>query len=246
MSVNRINGTAVKLWRDYLRDEDRTIVASIGSRFGPLMAAARKLKIEEGYHNQVDTYYGRVSACFGDFKADLKPGSRILDWGCSMGYTTIELANIYRNCSVTGLEVRGYLREFIGHAVQEAKRNRSHLEMHIPPWLWGKVDLPEVLRFPFKFVIADGFNAPFRDETFDAVYCMNNLYYTLVHGKKGDISGDLVEKRMGQVLRLVKHGGYMFVSGMSGKNDSSIDSWAVVRRDGMNVDLVFQSPKEWL
>ncbi len=200
---------------DFLRGEDIQIAAILGKdAFASIPEIRRRYKAWRGYHNQVDTYYGRVRLSFGDSLPNIRRGGRVLDWGCGDGYTTIELANIYRNCVVIGIELREYLRGFIDYTVRMAKEDPGHLRMHIPPDLKRRVPVERNPVFPYKFVMADGFHAPFRKGTFDAVYCMNNLYYTLGTPEPG-----LARKRVQQVGGLVREGGHLLISGNNGGED---------------------------
>jgi SAM-dependent methyltransferase len=185
--------------------------------------------LEGGYHNQTETYYGRVAVTFGSHAPSLGPGSKILDWGCSRGLTTIELANLNAGCEVVGIEVRRYMDALIRHTLEQTSRDGRYLLNHVPPELTGKIHgIKQRMLLPKRVFIADGFSAPFRDGSFDAVYCMNSLYYVL-----NRLDDHRRFERFQQVIRLVKSGGYlMFSGGGSSKDLDSVFVMVMRKEDG--------------
>lgn len=235
MRRERPSNAEINRWKSFIRMDEKLAISQSrlpASEFLSQVDAARSLTLEKGYHNQVDSYYGRVSMSLGRFKSDVGPEGMVLDWGCSKGFTTIELANIY-DCKVIGIDVRGYLRRLIDHTLDKAKNDSGYLLRHVPPGLKSKIKVPKRLRLPSSFVMADGFKAPFSDGTFDAVYCMNNIYYVLAFMHR-----DVARQRMEQVSRLVKNGGHLIITGNGiGDADSNINSF-IFRKRNNQLELV--------
>jgi ubiquinone/menaquinone biosynthesis C-methylase UbiE len=193
----------------FLRDEDRKVVQRLGIEALELLATNReKWTLPEGYHNEHQTYYGRVHMHLRGSLVKLKPKSKILDWGSSRGVTTIELANIYPDCDVTGIDVRRFWKAFSEYLVEEIAKNPSYLKNYLHSDLRVGYAIPRQIKFPKEFISADGFDAPFANGTFDAVFCMNNIYYVLTQMESAK-----AKERLRQVTRLVKRGGYLVVSG---------------------------------
>jgi len=57
------------------------------------------------------------------------------------------------------------------------------------------------------YFAADGFNPPFQDSVFDAVFCMNNLIFPLFESHCKDL-----KPNFSRVVKLVKIGGYLLFS----------------------------------
>ncbi|MDE1865292.1 MAG: class I SAM-dependent methyltransferase [Candidatus Micrarchaeota archaeon] len=227
----------------FLRDEEVKVVRENLGIFRRIDQDRKKWLLSEGYHNNEFTYYGRVKAEFGDSTPVLKEGSRVLDWGCSVGVTTIELANLHKGCEVTGLEVRGYLKCFTDHIIAQVKADPSYLGNRIPPELRRAIKVPERLLLPKEFLVADGFKAPFPDHSFDAVYCMNNLYYVL-----NTLDDHRRFERFHQVIRLVRPGGYFMLSGGGtvGTDGSSSDlMMMVLRKEKEGMKPVRMNASDW-
>lgn len=212
-------------YQRFLRREDARIVRSCPDSFRGIDEMRKAWPVGEGYHNEGDTYYGRVVTTFGNLVPKLEAGSRVLDWGCSRALTTIELANIHAGCEVVGLEVRKYMDALIRYTIERTSGNGLYLLNHVPPELAGKVGgIKPRMELPERFVIADGFNAPFPDGSFNAVYCMNNLYYVLNY-----LNDHKKFERFHQVIRLVKPGGRLLLSG-GATIDGLDDVFAMVMR----------------
>lgn len=86
--------------------------------------------------------------------------TRILDWGCGMGWLAVRLAKQCR-CRVTGLNISAV-------QIQEAKK-------------WSKANGVEHL---VKFDLYDGKALPYENETFDIVYSQE----ALVHAPDKDLA----------------------------------------------------------
>lgn len=180
----------------------------------------KRYPMSAGYWNSSSTFASRVRLNFGSFIPKVSDGSWILDFGCSLGLTTIALANIHKKSNVIGIDINrvGYLANYCG--VQEMYSAMKECRFYLGNGY---------KKSPYAFLIADGFHAPFKDGSFEAVYCMNNLYYLLK-----DIKPDLLTLRFNQVGRVVKEGGYLLISG----NNAGIGSDSIVlqkRESGFQV-----------
>lgn len=174
-----------------------------------LLATNReKWTLPEGYHNEHQTYYGRVYMHLRGSLVKLEPKSKILDWGCSRGLTTIELANIYPDCELTGIDVDAFWKTFSQCLIEEIAKDPACLRNYLHSDLRVGYSLPREIKLPKEFITADGFDAPFADGAFDAVFCMNNIYYTLSQMDRAK-----AKQRLQQVTRLVKNDGYLVISG---------------------------------
>lgn len=234
-----------RMYEDFLLAEDDSISRKIKPqlRLGVDEFKRSGLTIKAGYHNEVHSYYGRVHFHFGRRKLTLRPNSKILDWGCSKGFTTIELANTYPEADVTGIEVRGYLKPFIDYTLERTKANGLYLWRHVPPSLRRSgIRIGREMKLPGNIMIGDGFHAPFPDESFDAVLCTSNFVYAIPL-----MPPELVLMRTQQILRLVKPNGYLTLS--AGKLDYSrhneSDAFSIIlRKDEDGVSLERSTGKE--
>lgn len=128
--------------------------------------------------NWADTKYGRIGEALGSHIPIVKSG-RILDWGCSTGLASEELAQKYPGIEVIGID------DIVGLS-KKMKENRRRA----------------------KLLIADGYVMPFRDESFEAVFCSNNLYYV---ARDFNITEAQIIFR--ELMRVIKKNGYLVVSG---------------------------------
>ena len=103
----------------------------------------------------------------------------ILDWGCSCGHTTYDLSRMYPNCEIIGIDLDESL-------IKDAKLNSCA-----------------------SFFVMDGFTRSFIDGSFDAVFCLNNIYYSLIHMKE-----ELAISRLKTIGDLVKPHGFLAISGL--------------------------------
>jgi SAM-dependent methyltransferase len=219
----------------FLREEEQRVVAMNLPAFSDMQEKRKLWPLREGYHNESKTYYGRVGVHFGNHTPVFEAGARILDLGCSKGLTTIELANIHRGCEVLGIEVRGYLKGFMDYISERVGDNGLYLWRHVPPGLRHRVSgIERRMALPAGFIIGDGFKSSFPDKSFDAVYCMGNIYYVM-----NQLDDQTRNERFRQVFRLVKDGGYLLVSGgsLSDFNREYDVAAVVVRKDGEKVAL---------
>lgn len=141
----------------------------------------------ELYHTAGTTYHNRVIITFGT-KLPKLGNSNILDAGCSKGITTKEISLLYRKSRVFGVDIHA---ERINEAIREKSSARTS-------FIVGDFYMPEEL---LKNTSLDGF---------DAVFLMNNFYFTL----KNTDSRDALDK--GKVIgSLVKENGFLLISGRS-------------------------------
>lgn len=123
------------------------------------------------------TTWKRVKYTFGKSLPFLHCGN-ILDLGCSEGLTTEELQEHYPDSRVVGVDC---CREEIKEA--RIKKRKG------------------------KFVYADGYKLRYPDETFDLVFCMNNIGFVL-----GDKTNETYRNVLSRISRLVKPNGSFLVS----------------------------------
>lgn len=121
----------------------------------------------------------RMALLFGNMLPILPADARILDLGCSVGWTTEEIAELYPGATVIGIDVNG---ERIRDANLMAKNAR--------------------------FLVADGYALPFADESFDAVFCANNVMFML---EELDRNG-MLSKVFGGIERVAKPQGYFLLA----------------------------------
>ncbi len=108
---------------------------------------------------------------------------KILDLGSSSGETTQEIADIYPDSSVTGIDI---------NPKRIKKARRSDLNPNI------------------EFLIADGYKMPFSNLTFDAVFCMNNLNQAIGCEM---ISKERLVEIANEIAIVIKPRGYLMFSG---------------------------------
>ena len=130
---------------------------------------------EDHNHPDTRTRFDRVKDTFGNELDRLKiaHGGRILDIGCSSGITTVELA--YRfgpSIEVIGVDIN---QTVLGREAERAKSYYSMID-----GLKGVKSLGNV-----KFKHGDGFQMAESLGLFDAIFIMNNLYYSIAYDKVG-------------------------------------------------------------
>lgn len=166
--------------------------------------------LSNGYHIDPTTHYYRVKSEFSGSNIKINDNGLILDWGCSLGVSTLAIANLHKNASVIGLDIS---KIRIKIAIEKTIKNASIgfvtvYSKNLSCMVREYIDEVNGIRFPKGFIIADGYNAPFNNSTFDAIYCMNNIYYIL-----NSTNDNLALKRIKNILRLIKNNGYLLISG---------------------------------
>jgi SAM-dependent methyltransferase len=137
------------------------------------------LTIENGmrYWNSKASSYGRVRE---DFGANLMQiNGDILDIGCSEGETTREIADIYPDSRVIGIDRSS-------ERIEIARKNCLGCE----------------------FLVADAYDLPFERNSFEGVFCMNNLWF-LMSKNRTRVPDEVFLK----IWDLIQQGGYFFFSG---------------------------------
>ena len=133
------------------------------------------------------TEYGRVKRVFGKVLPEI-PSGRILDLGCSVGDTTQELSMLYPRLNIIGIDINPL-------AVKAAIREYGNSEK-------------------LKFVVADGYKSPFPDETFDAIFCMNNISFAYKTWEDSDnLRDEFFRNAIQSIGRMVKDEGWLLISG---------------------------------
>jgi ubiquinone/menaquinone biosynthesis C-methylase UbiE len=108
--------------------------------------------------------------------------------GCSKGITTTEIAELYPDSKVIGIDIIPPL-------------GGPKKELH-----WKRRDKKGL------YLIADGFYPPFKDGVFDAVFCMSNIY----HRSLGQTKNAQLKNR-DEIARTIKEKGFLLVSGSERK-----------------------------
>ena len=162
---------------------------------------AHQYASEIGYHIAGGTYPNRVGKTFGKDLPKIRRG-RILDWGCSIGQTTIDLATLYPDATVLGIDINPRNLCLSDESVSDARQGFARLGDHV-------IKCPgKEYKIPAGFILGDGFKPPFPDNTFNAVFCMNNLYYLHLYR-----TNEHIRKQLPKIASIVKPGGYLLVSG---------------------------------
>ncbi|MDP2924773.1 MAG: class I SAM-dependent methyltransferase [Nanoarchaeota archaeon] len=107
----------------------------------------------------------------------------ILDLGCSSGQTTQHIADIYPDSAVIGIDIN-YKK------IKEAREINTN---------------PNI-----EFLLADGYQMPFSNLTFDAAFCMNNLNQAIGCEM---ISKERIVEIANEIARVIKPRGYLMFSG---------------------------------
>ncbi len=122
------------------------------------------------------TKENRVIRTFRDSLPDLTVGN-ILDMGCNEGLTTEELQELYPGSRVVGIDIDK-------ERVKEALKNKRK----------------------GNFLVSDGYQPPFRGDSFDLVFCMNNI------AMMSDINDETYRNMLSGITRVLKPGGKLLVS----------------------------------
>lgn len=168
------------LWTLASFDEPTSISKQVQSYVGGSVNA----KYE--YHSMEATSKGRVSRTFLSDLPDLN-GGLILDAGCSLGLTTLELAGLYPESRIVGVDIDS-------RRLQAAETNNAQLLEK------GRVGLLLGDAYCLRAV----FDSSVR---FDAIFFMNNLLFASEWMGSAALSNILSQTRL-----FLKDGGYLLVS----------------------------------
>jgi SAM-dependent methyltransferase len=160
----------------------------------------------EYYHKPDLTYAGRMEQILGKFIDGFEiTHGPVLDWGCSYGLSTRELALLLGgNIPLVGLEVS------LGRLTLADPKFRSMF--NINPDETKKLLNADL---PIQFVCGDGYFPPFKSSTFEAIFMLNNLTELLL---KYALRPDEVEGILERNMRILKDGGQLII-GSSGAGD---------------------------
>ncbi|MEM0201208.1 MAG: methyltransferase domain-containing protein [Candidatus Micrarchaeaceae archaeon] len=163
---------------------------------------------ENCYHTNPMTYFYRTKREFEGVNLNINKTDKLLDWGCSTGVSTLAIANYFQTNNVIGLDIsETRVRIAINKNIPSAN-NGYVIVYNNSIGSLVKEQIPEKLIIPNFFLISDGFYPPFKDGTFKAVFCMNNIYYILNKSKPNDLS-----LKIKGITRLVSNEGYLIISG---------------------------------
>ena len=170
--------------------------------------------IESCYHTDPTTHYNRVKRDFEGLEIKLPVGAPILDLGCSIGATTIALSNIYPENPVFGIDISPVrIRIAVEKTAKEALDGFvSVYSKSLGCMVHEYIENYKQIRMPKQFIVADGFKPPFADNSFAAVFCMHNVYYTIDR-----LNDTTLKALLMPILRLVSDESYLMMSG-SGRN----------------------------
>ena len=161
----------------------------------------------KGYHARCLDFYGRFEETFRGYVPPVKKNGIILDFGCANGNTTIEIANKYPDCKVIGIDLFIERIKSCNDNIMVAKK--GHINAYDPFSENNIVNHAQLNVIPPNFLVSDGFKAPFKDETFDAVFCMNNIYFTSLL-----VDDRTFAQRLFQITRLLKQGSFSKPGGL--------------------------------
>lgn len=148
----------------------------------PRIPTMQAVEESDQYHLSNMTYR-RVRETFGEKLPTLRTAGVIIDVGCSRGDTTRELADIYPESFVVGVDINP-------QAVDIA--NDTHQQSSLLP-----------------FRRADGYrlNEFFRENSADAIFLMNNLYQAM---KK--LTDERVKKILENIISVIGETGYLLIA----------------------------------
>jgi SAM-dependent methyltransferase len=131
----------------------------------------------------------------------------VLDVGCSVGITTVEMAQIFSNSNVYGVD-----------------NNESVLKQH--PQLysqqgWSHPSIGRTIHFEnqpqnYSLICAKSPQLPFKDNSFELVCDMNNIYYStwnMINSGEGSKGAHELENYFASINSLISESGIYFISG---------------------------------
>ncbi|MGC8479192.1 MAG: class I SAM-dependent methyltransferase [Candidatus Micrarchaeia archaeon] len=162
------------------------------------------------YHTNPMTYYYRTLRELQDLPLKANKNDKFLDWGCSTGVSTIAIANSFKEATVIGLDI-SETRVKIALQRTLVTLKKGYITVYnssIASLVKEEIPNPECIKVPKAFLVADGFNSPFKDKEFNTVFCMNNIYYILNKADEADLS-----LKMRELLRVIKEKGHLLITG---------------------------------
>ncbi len=131
------------------------------------------------YWERNETREMRVEMSFENNLPEVPEGGRILDMGCSIGWTTEELTRLYPGREVIGMDINFGV-------VQRASNERKG-----------------------KYLCGDGYLMPFKENTFDVVFAMNNIALAI----PGLVREGLLKKVLSELKFVTKPSGTIAITG---------------------------------
>ncbi len=184
----------------------------------------------DGYHLHYKTLVRRSETAFEGAKLEIGAGDTVLDWGCSEGVSTVVLANQLKNSTVIGLDIsETRIRIATRRTIRQALD--GYVSVYSPTigsLIHEYLDTYQCA--PRGFVVADGYQSPFADGIFQAVYCNHNLYYVME-----EMEPETLRARMHSIVRLIKPGGYLLISGW---DDYDMPAAVIFQRHGGVMDPI--------
>ncbi len=132
------------------------------------------------YHTATTTWYGRIRDIFADALPQIS-GGIILDIGCSNGSTTEELADLYPQTKVIGIDINA-------SALSTGRQTNSNSRKA-------------------EYLMMNGYKLGFKKQSFDVVFCNNNLFYAM-SSLESERASDIFK----EINDLIKDNGYLIVS----------------------------------
>jgi ubiquinone/menaquinone biosynthesis C-methylase UbiE len=177
-------------------------------RFKQIPDLSSSYNSENCYHTNSMTYYYRTKRDFEGVSLNINKSDKLLDWGCSTGISTLAIANHFQTKNIIGLDISETRISVAENKTIKSAKKGYVLVYNSSISSLVKEYIPENIIIPKFFLVSDGFYAPFRDQSFKAVFCMNNIYYILNKSKPTDFS-----IKIKGIARLIMNGGYLVISG---------------------------------
>jgi len=160
-------------------------------------------------HSQTTTMYGRVKHQFGD-KLPIIQGGNILDAGCSVGATTVEISDLFPSSQVYGVDgnievLRNHHKIFTAEGWREP--NSSRPVMNVP--------LREGRKY--SLICAKAPELPFEQDFFKIIFNMNNIYNTawkLVNSGQTRTGLNDLRRYFQEMFGFLEEDGFYLISGV--------------------------------
>ena len=161
------------------------------------------------YHLTHLSIEGRVLNTFGaetiNYLREKNRNGNVLDIDSSTGVTTKEMARIFPDSHVVGIEVDPKMFGEEGKMWRETYARR-YLTKESPP----QQNQPD-------FAVADGYNLPFASNSFETVFANNNLWHVVEDDK---MTPERAKEIFRDIIRTIEPGGHLCISGNSIKTVS--------------------------